>query len=80
MGAIPTTSLSIKEKKLVAAPCGDAAVLRPEYSTHQLAATVIATPKLLCKPSNERQASTAEDLEEKKIEFGQNQTNPRVFY
>jgi len=55
MGAMPTTSLSVKEKKLVAVPCGDTANLRVEYSTHQLAVTVIAMPKFLCKASNERQ-------------------------
>lgn len=55
MGEMPTTSLSVKEKKLVAVPCGDTENLRVEYSTHQPAVTVIATPKFLCKASNERQ-------------------------
>lgn len=81
MGAIPTTSLSIKEKKLVATPCGDAGDLRPEYSTHQLAVTVIANTKPLCKPSSERQASwfTAEDLEKAK-NLEKNKQNSQLIY
>lgn len=54
MGVIPKMCRSAKEKELTAALCGDGGFLRPEYSTHQLACTAIATPKLCLRPSTDR--------------------------
>lgn len=72
MGEMPTISLSVKEKLLTTPPCGGGGLLRPEYSTHQLADTVMATPKLLRKPSTDRQATCcrAAGLRERRREDG----------
>lgn len=83
MGAMPIISLSIKEKKLVTAPCGETANLRVEYSTHQLAVTVIATPMFLCKTSNERQDTwlRADVLQQKKGDKDKNERmDGRLFF
>lgn len=58
MGAMPTISLSTKEKTVVTAPCGETSLSCMVPSTHQFTGTVIATPKLLCKPSNARHATS----------------------
>lgn len=72
MGEMPTISLSVKEKLLTTPPCGGGGLLRPEYSTHQLADTVMATPKLLRKLSTDRQATCcrAAGLRERRREDG----------
>lgn len=57
MGAMPKMCRSVNEKVLTAAPRGDGGLLRPEYSTHQLADTVMATPKLRLRPSTDRHAT-----------------------
>lgn len=54
MGAIPKMWRSAKEKVVTAALCGDGGLLLPEYSTHQLACTAIATPKLCLRPSTDK--------------------------
>lgn len=58
MGAMPTISLSEKEKKVVTAPFGETGLLRMMSSTHQFTGIVIAMPKRLYKPSNEKQATS----------------------
>lgn len=51
---MPTNSLSEKEKKAV---IDETSLLCLVSSTHQFTGTVIATPKLQCKLSTERQAT-----------------------
>lgn len=54
MGAIPKMCRSAKKKVVTAALCGDGGLLPPEYLTHQLACTAIATPKLCLRPSTDK--------------------------
>lgn len=54
IGAMPTISLSEKEKKVVTTLCGEISPSCMVFSTHQFTGTVIATLKFLCKASTKR--------------------------
>lgn len=62
MGAMLKMCRSANEKMLTAAPCGHGGFTCPENSTHQLADTVMATPKLRLRPWTDRHTTCCSDV------------------